>query len=153
MENKSTTKIEYRYFGKTGIKVSVLSFGNWLTSDSAEDEQRTIDCVKRAYEHGVNFFDTAEVYGSGRAETIMGKAIKSLNVPREDLVISTKLFWGPVGGVNKNGLSRKHIIEGMKNSLKRLELDYVDVVFCHRPDNSTPIEETVRAMNYLIEKG
>jgi len=150
---QSKPQMEYRYLGNSGLKVSAVSFGNWLTSNTPEVEQRTIECVKKAWEMGINFFDTAEVYGAGQAEIIMGKAIKALNVPREDLVISTKLFWGTAGGENKKGLSRKHIIEGARLSLKRLDLDYVDVIFCHRPDFNTPVEETVRAMNQLIENG
>lgn len=145
----------YRSLGRTGIKVSALSFGNWVTGHSAEAEETQIKCVKLAWDNGVNFFDTAEVYGFGVAETIMGKALKNLEVDRSKLVISTKLFWSNREGfsVNLNGLSRKHIIEGIQNSLKRLQLEYVDVVFCHRPDINTPMEETCRAMSYVIDKG
>jgi voltage-dependent potassium channel beta subunit len=103
-------------------------------------------------DHGVNFFDNAEVYANGRAEEIMGQAIRELGWRRSDIVISTKIFWGGPGP-NDKGLSRKHIVEGTKASLKRLDMDYVDVLYCHRPDASTPIEETVRAMNYVIDKG
>ncbi|KAJ3314783.1 ATP-sensitive inward rectifier potassium channel 1, partial [Gonapodya sp. JEL0774] len=105
-----------------------------------------------AWKHGVNFFDTAEVYADGRSEIDMGKAFKSLGVKRSDLVVATKLFWGGPG-INDQGLSRKHIIEGTKASLERLGLDYVDLIFAHRPDNETPIEETVRAFNYLLDHG
>ena len=144
----------YRPLGRTGIKVSVLSFGNWVTGHTKEAEETQIKCVKLAWENGVNFFDTAEVYGFGVAEDIMGKALKNLNVDRNKLVVSTKLFWSNREGfsVNMNGLSRKHIVEGMKNSLKRLQLDYVDIVFCHRPDFNTPLEEVCKAMSSLIDK-
>ena len=132
-----------------------MSFGNWVTGHSSEAEQVQIDCIKLAWESGINYFDTAEVYGFGVAEEIMGKAIKSLGVDRSKLVISTKLYWSSRTGftVNLNGLSRKHLLEGMHNSLKRLQLDYVDVVFCHRPDFETPLEEVCRGMSHLIDKG
>jgi len=149
---ESKTNMEYRNLGPTGLKVSVLGFGNWLTSDQEANQERTTEMIKKSYELGVNFFDTAEVYGSGKAEIAMGKAFKELNLPREQLVVSTKLFWGGKGP-NDVGLSRKHIIEGAKNSLKRLQLDYVDVIFCHRPDLETPVEETCRAFDYLINQG
>ena len=144
--------MEYRYLGNSGLKVSVLSFGNWLNSNKPEDFAITKDAIKLCYENGVNFFDTAEIYGAGQAETHMGQAFKDLNYPRESLVISTKIF--KCGdGVNNTLLSRKHIIEGLRNSLKRLQMSYVDVVFCHRPDYETPLEETVRAMSWLVDQG
>jgi voltage-dependent potassium channel beta subunit len=108
--------------------------------------------MKKAFELGANLFDTAEVYAEGRSEIEMGKALKKMGVAREDVVVTTKLFWGG-NTPNRQGLSRKHIIEGTKASLERLGLDYVDVIFAHRPDPETPIEETVRAFNYVIEKG
>ena len=144
-----TSKMEYRYLGNSGLRVSVLSFGNW--SDH-EDEKKMEELIKTCLENGVNFFDTAEGYGMGKAETSLGKALKALNVPREKIVVSTKIFKG--GPDPNDGFeSRKHIIEGVKLSLKRLQLDYVDVVFCHRYDRATPLEETCRAMNFVIEKG
>jgi len=149
---ESKTTMEYRNLGPTGLKVSILGFGNWLTSNQEADQARTTEMIKKSYELGVNFFDTAEVYGSGKAEIAMGQAFKELNLPREQLVVSTKLFWGGKGP-NDVGLSRKHIIEGAKNSLKRLQLDYVDVIFCHRPDLDTPVEETCRAFDFLINQG
>jgi voltage-dependent potassium channel beta subunit len=145
-------KMAYRNLGNTGLRVSVLSYGTWLTAHDPKSEQQIIDCIKRSYELGVNFFDTAEIYGAGVAETIMGKGLKELNAPREELVISTKLMKCG-SGVNDGMLSRKHLIEGMKNSLKRLQLDYVDVVFCHRPDCQTPMIETCRAMDWIVEEG
>lgn len=144
--------MEYRFLGNSGLKVSLLSFGNWLNSNKPEDYEITRDAMKLCYEAGVNFFDTAEIYGAGQAETLMGKAFKELGFRRESLVVSTKIFSCGTG-VNDKFLSRKHIMEAMKNSLARLQLDYVDVVFCHRPDLQTPLEETCRAMHSVIEKG
>lgn len=145
--------MEYRHLGNSGLKVSAVSFGNWLTSNTKELSDSTKACVKRAWDLGINFFDTAEIYGLGQAEILMGEALRELKVPREDLVISTKIFRGPQGGVNNVGLSRKRIIEATNASLKRMELDYVDIIFCHRPDHTTPVEETVLAMNNLIDNG
>ena len=145
-------QMEYRYLGNSGLKVSVFSFGNWLNSNRQEDYEITRDAIKVCFENGVNFFDTAEIYGTGSAEEQMGRAFKELGYRREDLVVSTK-FFKCGDGVNDSFLSRKHILEAAKNSLKRLQLDYVDVIFCHRPDYETPIEETVKAMSDLIEQG
>jgi aryl-alcohol dehydrogenase-like predicted oxidoreductase len=142
--------MEYRYLGDSGLRISVLSFGNWLNSNTEADYHLTRDAIKKCYDAGVNFYDTAEVYGFGNAEKLMGRAFKELKLPREELVISTKLF--KIGsGVNDMFLSRKHIIEGTKNSLRRLQVDYVDVLFCHRPDYETPLEETCKALNWIIE--
>ncbi len=144
--------MEYRRLGSAGLKVSALSFGSWVTFGSQLDEDRAFECMKTAYEAGVNFFDNAEAYASGRAETLMGKVIQRAGWKRSDLVISTKLFWGGEGP-NNMGLSRKRILEGTDASLKRLGLDYVDLLFAHRPDPDTPIEETVRAMNHVLNQG
>jgi len=147
-------KMAYRYLGNTGMKVSVLSYGNWLTNDqnSAETQKLCTESIKKCYEMGINFFDTAELYAFGAAETQMGVALKELNAPRKDLVISTKLI--KVGtGPNDIGLNRKRIIEGCRASLKRLQLDYVDIIFAHRPDYSTPMEEIVRGFSWLIDNG
>ncbi|CDW80076.1 aldo keto reductase family protein [Stylonychia lemnae] len=152
MEVNKATKMVYRYLGNSGLKVSALSFGNWLNSDAEENYEVTRDSIKRCLELGINFYDTAEIYNRGSAESLMGRAFKELNVRREDIVVSTKL-WRVGDGVNDMFLSRKHLVEGMNNSLKRLQLDYVDVVFCHRPDYDTPLEETCRAMSYLIDSG
>eukprot|EP00823_Brevimastigomonas_motovehiculus_P003720 TRINITY_DN230_c0_g1_i1.p1 TRINITY_DN230_c0_g1~~TRINITY_DN230_c0_g1_i1.p1 ORF type:complete len:368 (-),score=83.36 TRINITY_DN230_c0_g1_i1:287-1390(-) len=147
----------YRHLGKSGLKVSLLSFGAWTTFGLSVSEDTAYDCMEAAWKTGVNFFDNAEVYGAGKAESVMGNCLKKLmknhNVQRSELVISTKLFWGPIKSVNTRGLSRKHIIEGTQESLKRLQLDYVDLLFAHRPDPETPIEEIVRAFNWVIEKG
>ena len=147
--------MEYRFLGNTGIKVSAISFGTMTWREKDKDELY-FSIFKKCYDSGINFFDTAEGYFEGLSEEVLGRMIKRLGVPREDLVISTKLFNTSPGqkiSPNKIGLSRKHIIEGTKNSLKRLQLDYVDVLFCHRFDYETPIEEVVRAMNWVIEKG
>ncbi|KAL7747527.1 hypothetical protein RI367_007119 [Sorochytrium milnesiophthora] len=128
-------------------------YRGWLTyGGQVKDVDITYKCMKQALDLGINFFDTAEVYAQGQSEIDMGHAIKKLDVKRSDLVISTKMFWGGDGPNNK-GLSRKHIVEGTMASLKRLQLDYVDVIFAHRPDASVPIEETVRAFNWLIDQG
>ena len=144
--------MEYRYLGKTGLKVSALSLGAWVTYGGQVGESIAYDCMTAAYEHGVNFFDNAEAYAGGEAETVMGNVIKRTGWKRSDLVVSTKVFWGG-SGPNDRGLSMKHIWEGTHAALKRLQMDYVDLIFCHRPDVSTPIEETVRAMTILINQG
>ncbi|KAJ3257782.1 hypothetical protein HK103_004250 [Boothiomyces macroporosus] len=125
-------EMEYRFLGNSGLKVSALSLGGWVTFGKQVSDDTTYECLRVAYEKGVNFFDTAEVYAAGESERVIGKAIKKFNWPRSSLVISTKLYWAG-SGPNDRGLSRKHIIEGLRASLKRLELDYVDLVFAHRP--------------------
>lgn len=144
--------MEYRFLGKSGLKLSALSLGAWVTFGNQIGEETALECMKAAYDAGVNFFDNAEVYANGQAEIVMGNIIKKVGWKRSDLVISTKLFWGG-SDPNDNGLSRKHILEGINASLKRLQMDYVDLVFCHRPDLYTPIEETVWAMNLIIQQG
>jgi len=144
--------MEYRFLGKSGLKVSALSLGAWVTYGGQVGEEIATECMQAAYEAGVNFFDNAEAYAGGRAETVMGNVIKKAGWKRSDLVVSTKIFWGGKGP-NDNGLSRKHLLEGVDASLKRLQMEYVDLVFCHRPDLYTPIEETVWAMNHVINQG
>lgn len=144
--------MEYRFLGNSGLKVSALSYGAWVTFANQVDTKLAAELMTTAYESGVNFFDNAEVYASGEGEKIMGQVLKEVGWERSDLVISTKLFWGG-DGPNDKGLSRKHILEGIDKSLKRLQMDYVDLVFCHRADLYTPIEETVRAMNHIIQQG
>ena len=144
--------MEYRHLGRSGLQVSALSLGGWVTWGNQIGAELAHDTMVEAWRHGVNFFDTAEVYADGQSEIALGKAIKRTGWKRSDLVLSTKIFWGGKG-VNDRGLSRKHVIEGMRASLSRMELDYVDLVFCHRPDFRTPIEETVRAMNFVIDQG
>lgn len=143
--------MHYRRLGRTGLKVSEISLGAWLTFGNQIDEQTAIDLVHAAYEHGVNFFDNADVYANGQAEIVMGKAIKTLQ--RETLVISSKVFWPTFPGPNGRGLSRKHIFESIHASLRRLGTDYVDLYFCHRYDPDTPFEEVARAMDDLVHQG
>jgi len=143
--------MEYRNLGPTGLKVSILGFGTGLVSEELNLQERIAQMVKRSYELGINFFDTAERYGNGRSEIALGNAFKELKIPREQLVVTTKIFFGG-NGPNDVGLSRKHVIEGTQNSLKRLQLDYVDVIYCHTADFYTPVEETCRAFDYLINK-
>jgi len=144
--------MEYRFLGSSGLQVSALSFGSWVTFGTQMGEDVAHDCMKAALDAGVNFFDNAEAYAGGQSETIMGSVVKKAGWKRSDLVVSTKIFWGG-RGPNDTGLSRKHIIEGTNAALARLQVDYVDLIFCHRPDKLTPIEETVRAMDYLISQG
>ncbi|EPE09591.1 voltage-gated k channel beta [Ophiostoma piceae UAMH 11346] len=151
--------MEYRFLGRTGLKVSAVSLGSWVTYGGHVADEKSYDCIKAAYDAGINFFDTAENYSAGEAEIVLGKAIKHFGWKQNDLVISTKVYHGTANSahtdrpLNNVGLSRKHIIEGVNLSLERLQLPYVDVVFAHRPDRDTPIEETVRAFNYLIDQG
>ncbi|KAH9317916.1 hypothetical protein KI387_019685 [Taxus chinensis] len=144
--------MEYRNLGRTGLKVSRLSYGAWVSFGNQIGLQEAKSLLSCCREVGVNFFDNAEVYAEGKAEEIMGQAIKELGWKRSDVVISTKIYMGGKGP-NDVGLSRKHLIEGTKASLKRLQMEYVDVLFCHRPDEETPLEETVRAMNFIIDQG
>ncbi|MFC1481553.1 potassium channel beta subunit family protein [Candidatus Neomarinimicrobiota bacterium] len=145
--------MEYRRLGSAGIQVSALSFGSWVTFGDQVDENQAYEMMKAAFDAGVNFFDNAEAYAKGVSETIMGNVLKRAGWKRSELVISTKLFWGPYQGPNSSGLSRKHIHDGINDSLRRMQLDYVDLLFCHRHDLHTPIEETVWAMNQVIKDG
>ncbi|KAG0271148.1 hypothetical protein BGZ95_001092 [Linnemannia exigua] len=144
--------MEYRYLGNSGLMVSALSLGGWVTYGGQVSPEIAQKCMKTAFDLGINFFDTAEVYAGGQCEIDMGVAIRKFGWSRSDLVISTKLFWGGKGR-NERGLSRKHIIEGTDASLKRLQLDYVDLLYAHRPDPDTPMEEIVRAFNHVINQG
>lgn len=144
--------MEYRHLGKSGLEISALSLGAWITMGGQIGEDTSYECIEVAHDAGVNFFDNAESYAHGNAEIVMGNVIKKAGWKRSDLVISTKLFWGG-SKPNQTGLSRKHLIEGARASLARLQMDYVDLIFCHRPDIYTPIEETVRAMNFIIDQG
>jgi len=143
--------MEYRRMGNTGLKISQLSLGAWITFGDQIDDKVADTLIHAAYDRGVNFFDNADVYAEGKAEIVMGKVIQDL--PRESLVISSKVFWPSLKGVNGRGLSRKHIIESCNASLKRLGIDYLDLYFCHRYDDETPLVETVRAMDDLIHQG
>ena len=146
--------MHYRRLGHSGLKVSELSFGSWVTYGSQVDTKSAVECMAAAWDAGVNFFDNAEVYARGMSETIMGEALKQLKWRRAQAIISTKFFWGISDGPNeKNTLNRKYLMQAIDGSLKRLQLDYVDLVFCHRGDPNTPIEETVRAMSDMITQG
>eukprot|EP00035_Acanthoeca_spectabilis_P022526 m.444238 g.444238 ORF g.444238 m.444238 type:complete len:464 (+) comp19073_c0_seq1:90-1481(+) len=156
--NTSTVPMEYRQLGGTGLRVSAFSYGTWITFSYQLGKAPAAELMRAAFSAGINMFDTAEAYADGEAEKIMGEVIADGIADgvweREDLVITTKVFWGrPINNVNDVGLSRKHVIEGVLNSLKRLKLDYVDIVYAHRPDRRTPIEETVRAFDYLVNSG
>ena len=147
-------EMEYRRLGPTGLKVSVLSFGSWVTFGPQLAGNLAEDCLGAAYEAGVNFFDNAEAYAGGESERIMGDAIRALGWARHSYVISTKLFWGLHPEVNmRNTLNRKYLSQAIDGSLERLGLDFVDLVYCHRPDPETPVEETVWAMSDMITSG
>lgn len=146
--------MNYRHLGRTGIRVSELSLGSWITFNRQVDVDSAVEIMKVAYDLGVNFFDNAEVYAGGKSEEVMGAALKKLGWRRGSYLVSTKLFWGLHDGVNeKDTLNRKRLIEGVNGSLGRMQLDYVDILYCHRPDKTTPIEETVWAMHNIIEWG
>ncbi len=146
--------MEYRPLGRTGIRVSALSLGSWVTFHNQVDVDAAVDSMAAAYEAGVNFFDNAEIYAGGKAEEVMGTALKKLGWRRSSYLVSTKFYWGLHDGVNeRNTLNRKRLLEAIDGSLKRFGLEYVDLVYCHRPDPSTPIEETVWAMHNIIERG
>ncbi|KAF9528126.1 voltage-gated potassium channel beta-2 subunit [Crepidotus variabilis] len=144
----------FRRLGPSGLRVPILSLGGWLTLGGTVTGDSVKEIIQTAFENGINMFDTAEGYEKGKSELEMGRVIRELGLRRTDLVISTKIFFGTRrNSPNDTGLSRKHIVEGLKESLARLELDYVDIVFAHRPDHSAPMEEIVRAFNYVIDQG
>jgi len=148
----TNTPMQYRRLGSAGTKVSAFGLGGWTTfGASVKDDALTRSILHAAFERGVNFFDISDVYAKGEAERAMGKALAEL--PRHRLVVSTKLFWPISDDVNDRGLSRKHIMESVEKSLKRIGTDYIDVYFCHRFDPETPVEETVRAMDDLVHQG
>jgi len=144
--------MEYRRLGKSGLKVSELSLGSWVTFSKQVDHSEAMALMSLAYDEGVNFFDNAEGYEAGESETLMGAALKELNWSRDSYSVSSKVFWGGEKPTQK-GLSRKHVTEAANAALKRLQVDYLDLYFCHRPDIDTPIEETVWAMHNLITQG
>ena len=144
--------MEYRNLGKSGLKVSELSFGSWVTFVNQLGLKTATNCMSYAYEHGVNFFDNAEAYASGESEILMGKILKKLNWTRDTYIVSSKAFWGGQLPTQK-GLSKKHLHDACNAALKRLQVEYLDLYFCHRPDPETPIIETVYAMNDLIYQG
>ncbi len=150
------TQMEYRRLGRSGVKVSLLSFGSWVTfgPQLRENDDTALECMQAAWDRGCNFFDNAEVYSGGESERIMGRVLARLGWPRESYLVSTKFFWGIRPGPNtKNTLNRKYLLQAIEGSLERLDLDFVDLVFCHRPDPNTPLEETVWAMSDMVSSG
>ena len=148
--------MEYRRLGKSGLQLSVLSYGSWVSFKNQVDDKIADNLMGIAYDHGINFFDNAEGYANGESEKIMGRVLKMKNWERSSFTVSSKVFFGIHGKENKpnqKGLSRKHVIEACHEALQRLQVEYLDLYFCHRPDKSTPIEETVWAMNTLIQQG
>ena len=143
--------MHYRRLGRSGLKVSEISLGAWVTFGGQVDETKASELIHAAYDQGINFFDNADMYAAGQAETLMGKAIHDLQ--RETLVISSKVFWPTMPGPNGRGLSRKHLLESVNASLRRLAVEYIDLYFCHRYDPDTPMEEIVFSMNDLIHQG
>ena len=143
--------MHYRRLGRSGLKISEISLGAWVTFGAQVDEAASIELIQAAYDAGVNFFDNADIYANGQAEVVMGKALKS--IPREALVISSKVFWPTMPGPNGRGLSRKHITESVNATLKRMGTDYIDLYFCHRFDPDTPIDEVVYSMDTLARQG
>lgn len=144
--------MEYRRMGHHGLELSVLSLGSWLTFGSQISNDMAEHLMQLAYNAGVNFFDNAEAYAHGRSETVMGAILKKMNWDRSTYVVSSKVYWGG-DKPNQTGLSHKRVIEACNAALKRLQVEYLDLYYCHRPDKHTPIEETVRAMNVLIQQG
>ena len=148
--------MEYRRMGTTGLQLSVLSFGSWVTFHKQINDNSADELMGIAYDNGINFFDNAEVYALGESEKMMGRVLKKKKWDRSSYIVSSKAFWGWRGNDNKpnqTGCSRKHLIEACNEALQRLQVDYLDLFFCHRPDKNTPIEETVWAMNHLIQQG
>lgn len=148
--------MEYRRLGKSGLQLSVLSFGSWVSFSKQINDKVADGLMGVAYDKGINFFDNAEVYALGESEKMMGRVLKKKKWDRTSYTVSSKVFWGWRGKANKpnqTGLSRKHVIEACHEALQRLQVDYLDLYFCHRPDKNTPIEETVWAMNHLIQQG
>ncbi|HNR16001.1 MAG TPA: aldo/keto reductase [Chitinophagaceae bacterium] len=148
--------MEYRYMGKTGLQLSVLSFGSWVSFHKQINDTIADELMGIAYDHGVNFFDNAEVYALGESEKMMGRVLKKKNWDRTSYTVSSKAFWGWRGTANKpnqTGLSRKHLVEACHEALQRLQTDYLDLYFCHRPDKKVPVEEVVWTMHNLIQQG
>lgn len=145
--------MEYRRVGKAAIKVSEVALGAWLTFGASVDETVARACVEAALDHGINFLDNADVYARGEAERVLGKIVRDLGLRRQELVLSSKVFWPMSDDINDRGLSRKHIMESVEGSLRRLGTDYLDLYFCHRYDPEAPVEEVVRAMDDLVHQG
>ena len=144
--------MEYRNLGKSGLRVSELSYGSWVTFSIQLDKAKAMKTMKHAYDKGINFFDNAEAYASGASEKIMGEVLSDLGLQRDTYIVSSKVFWGGQA-VTQRGLNSKHIRDACDSALKRLQVDYLDMYFCHRPDFHTPVEETVRAMDVLVKQG
>jgi len=144
--------MEYRNLGKSGLRVSELSYGSWVTFSIQLDKAKAKKTMKHAYDKGINFFDNAEAYASGASEKIMGEVLSDLGLKRDTYIVSSKVFWGGQA-VTQRGLNSKHIRDACDSALKRLQVDYLDMYFCHRPDFHTPVEETVRAMDVLVKQG
>ena len=143
--------MNYRRLGRSGLKVSALSLGSWVTYGNQLDVAGARECMAAAWDHGVNFFDNAEVYAAGKSEEIMGDILRQAGWPRGRYIVSTKFYWGITDGPNeKNTLNRKYLLNAIDGALARLQLDYVDLAYCHRPDPQTPIEETVWAMHDMM---
>jgi len=154
IQRANTINMQYQRLGKSGLQVSRLSLGSWLTFGKQIDDKVAEKMMGLAYDRGVNFFDNAEIYARGKSETVMGKIFKKMKWERSSFIVSSKVFFGDGGKKpNQTGLSRKHVFEACDAALKRLQVDYLDLYFCHRPDKNTPIEETVLAMNHLIQQG
>lgn len=148
--------MEYRRLGKSGLQLSIVSFGSWVSFQKQIDDSKADELMSLAYDQGINFFDNAEAYADGESEKMMGRVLKNKNWDRSSYVISSKVYFGHYGKnfkPNQKGLSRKHVMEACDEALQRLQLDYLDLYFCHRPDKDTPIEETVFAMNTLLNQG
>jgi voltage-dependent potassium channel beta subunit len=147
--------MEYRRLGKSGLKVSALSFGAWVSFGNQLGIDSALSCMTAAYDAGVNFFDNAEVYAAGQAELVMGEALKKAGWRRDSYILSSKVMFGSIDDPQptQRGLSRKHVVEACHQAMERLQVDYLDLYFCHRPDPETPIEETVRAMTELVYRG
>jgi voltage-dependent potassium channel beta subunit len=146
--------MEYRRLGRTGLKISVLSFGSWVTFDNQLDDDLALECMQAAHDAGCNFFDNAEAYAGGKSEEIMGRVLRELGWPRWSYVLTTKLYWGLHDAPNmRNTLNRKYLLQAIEGSLERFDQDFVDVLYCHRADPNTPIEETVWAMHDIITSG
>ncbi len=150
-----TSRMQYRRLGRSGLQVSILSFGSWVTFDTQLGDQMAIECMQTAYDAGCNFFDNAEAYAGGKSEEQMGRVFKELGWARNSYVVSSKFFWGINGRVPnmQNTLNRKYLMQAMDGSLERMQLDFLDLIFCHRPDPKTPIEETVWAMSDIVSSG
>ena len=148
--------MDYRYLGKSGLQLSIVGFGSWVSFQKQINDKVADELMGIAYDNGINFFDNAEAYAGGESEKMMGRVLKKKNWDRTSYIVSSKVFWGLHGKENKpnqKGLSRKHVIEACNEALQRLQVEYLDLYFCHRPDKNTPIEETVWAMNTLIQQG